>query len=67
MSLGESCVSTLIGFVINLLAQRIIFPWFGFNPPLLANLGISSIFTLISIGRGYVIRRLFDWWHHREV
>lgn len=65
LSFGEACVSTAIGFAINLAAQRIVFPWFGFTPPLGANIAISTIFTVISIGRGYMIRRGFDWWHHR--
>lgn len=66
LSLGEAAVSTFIGFAINLAAQRLLFPLFGFTPPLVANLAISGIFTVISIARGYVIRRGFDWWWHRE-
>lgn len=59
-SLIEAVLNTAIGFVINVTAQRYVFPLFGFDPPLAANLAIASIFTVISIIRGYVLRRWFN-------
>lgn len=59
-SLIEAVINTAIGLAISLLAQRLVFPLFGFNPPLATNLAIASIFTVISIVRGYVLRRWFN-------
>lgn len=65
-SLFEQIASTLIGLVVALATQLIVFPWFGFNPPLSQNLMITAIFTVVSIVRGYGIRRLFEALHIRR-
>lgn len=59
-SLIEACLNTGIGLVINLVAQRLVFPLFGFEPPFVTNLAIAAIFTVISIARSYVVRRWFN-------
>lgn len=60
-SFVESCVSTAIGFGIALFTwQFIAAPIFGYHPTLEENLGITSIFTVVSILRQYVIRRFFE-------
>lgn len=59
-SLIESLMNTGIGLVINLAAQRLVFPLFGFAPDFSVNLAIAAIFTVISIARGYVLRRWFN-------
>jgi hypothetical protein len=60
----ETILSTLIGFGVALLTQIVVFPWFGFNPPLHENVMISVVFTIVSIVRGYCVRRLFNWLEH---
>jgi len=64
-SLVEQITSTVIGLVVALATQLIVFPWFGFNPPLGHNLLITAIFTGVSIVRGYGVRRLFEALHIR--
>lgn len=59
-SLIEACINTAIGLGINLAAQRVVFPLFGFEPTFGQNLSIAAIFTVISIARGYVVRRWFN-------
>lgn len=59
-SLLESVVSTVIGFVINVTAQHLVFPLFGIYIGWSENLTIAVIFTVISIIRGYFIRRAFN-------
>ena len=59
-SLIEATINTAIGFGINLTAQRFVFPLFGFDPSFGTNLSIAAIFTLLSIARGYVVRRYFN-------
>lgn len=58
-SLIESLTNTAVGYVINLTAQILIFPVFGIYVPLKTNIGISLFFTVISIARGYLLRRVF--------
>lgn len=58
-SLIESITNTAVGFGVALGSQLIIFPLFGVNLPLSANFKIGLWFTLISILRGYVLRRIF--------
>ena len=66
MSWVETCLNTGIGFAIAMTAQILVFPLFGFNPPLSTNFYIALIFTVISIVRGYVMRRLFEALHIRR-
>lgn len=62
----EQVASTFIGLGVALGTQLVIFPWFGIFIPLSSNLLIVAIFTGVSVLRGYFVRRLFDWWHHRN-
>jgi ABC-type bacteriocin/lantibiotic exporter with double-glycine peptidase domain len=59
-SLAETLLSTLIGFVVAISTQLVIFPWFGIHVALHQDLLIGAIFTVVSIARGFVIRRLFE-------
>ena len=61
MSLIETLSSVAIGYVISLVAQMIIFPVFGIEVSLTDNLLIGLFFTVVSIIRGYYVRRLFEW------
>ena len=65
-SLLESIVNVAIGYGIALAAQLIIFPLFGINVSLRDNLRIGLIFTVVSIARSYVLRRLLNLWHVRR-
>ncbi|MGL4223860.1 MAG: DUF7220 family protein [Vibrio sp.] len=59
-SFFESVCNVVIGYVIALLSQLVIFPLFGVHLPLSDNLLIGAFFTLISIVRSYSLRRLFN-------
>ena len=61
MSLIETIVSVAIGYVVALLSQIVVFPLFDIEVSLIDNLLIGLLFTVISIIRGYYIRRLFNW------
>lgn len=58
-SFAESITNTAVGYLINLAAQAIIFPAFGLHVTLSTNIKIGLIFTVISIARGYLLRRWF--------
>lgn len=60
MSFGEVCFSTTVGFGIALVTGLVVFPWFGFKATFHDNFYIAAIFTIVSIVRGYCIRRLFE-------
>lgn len=64
-SLIEATFNTAIGFGVALLSQIVVFPMFGIHVPLSTNLGIGAWFTVISVVRGYVIRRWFNERLHR--
>lgn len=59
-SLLESFWNIFIGYIIALVSQIIIFPFFGVNIPLSDNILIGLWFTAISLVRSYVIRRWFN-------
>ena len=56
----EAGVNIVVGYSINVLAQTLIFPAFGVQVPLSANLKIGLAFTGISLTRNYLIRRVFN-------
>ena len=56
----ETCLNTAIGYVVALLSQIVVFPMVGIHVPFSTNLEIGAWFTLISIARGYIIRRWFN-------
>jgi hypothetical protein len=59
-SLYESAINILIGFVVALSSQLVIFPMFDIDISISSNLGITLWFTLISVVRSYVVRRWFN-------
>ncbi|EOX1532367.1 hypothetical protein ACPD0D_000140 [Vibrio cholerae] len=59
-SLLESLCNVLVGYIVALISQLLIFPMFDVNLKLEENRMISAYFTLISIGRSYSLRRLFN-------
>ncbi len=60
-SLVESWTNTTIGYVINVFAGLLIYPLFGADFSLAQNAGIGLIFTVISVLRGYAVRRWFNY------
>ena len=63
-SMIETVFGVVIGFIIALLTQLIVFPLFNITTSFNENFIIAGIFTIVSIVRGYFIRRLFNWLHH---
>lgn len=61
MSLVETLVSTAIGYSVATAANYYILPLFGHPVSWGAASWIGVIFTGISLIRGYLVRRLFNW------
>lgn len=59
-SLIEAVMNTAIGFGISLVLAVLVYPLFGHAFTLTQNLGITCIFTVASIVRGYAVRRWFN-------
>jgi putative effector of murein hydrolase len=60
LSLIEAITNVAVGYVLAVITQIVVFPWFGIHPSLGENLAIGSIFTGISLLRSYALRRLFE-------
>jgi hypothetical protein len=66
MSLLEAAVSTAVGFGLSVLFQELFFArWLGMPLPLEINLTFAALMTAVSIGRQFVLRRLFELLHIR--
>jgi len=56
----ESFVNTVSGLLISFGIQLAIYPIMGIPVRLHQNVIITLVFTLASLGRGYIIRRIFN-------
>lgn len=59
-SLLEACLNTASGFVVSLVVWHWVAKWYGIPMPLGTNLEITGIFTIVSIARSYLWRRIFN-------
>lgn len=60
LSLVEATVQTLVGFFQGVLTQMLLFPLYGFIPTLRQNIELVLAFTVVSLARSYLVRRVFD-------
>ena len=57
----ETAVGTAVGLLVSVAANMLVLPVFGFSPNLEEAGLIGVVFTLVSIARSYMMRRLFNW------
>ena len=60
MSLVESATNIVVGYCLAVLTQVLVFPLFGLSVSLGENLGIGAVFTVVSLVRSFVLRRIFN-------
>jgi len=60
MSFVEAVTNVVVGFGLALLTQVLVFSMFGLAVTFDQHVSIAMIFTLVSLARGYVLRRLFE-------
>ena len=60
LSLVESISNVIVGFVMAVVTQILIFPVFGLHTTLAQNLKMGAVFTVVSIARSFALRRLFE-------
>ena len=64
-SLIEAWANTIIGYLINLGVQLIVYPIYGATFTFSQNIQIGLIFMAVSIARSYALRRAFNAMHRR--
>ena len=60
MSLVEAATNIAVGYCLAVLTQVLVFPLFGLSVSLGENLGIGAVFTVVSLVRSFVLRRIFN-------
>ena len=60
MSMAEAAANVVIGYVLAIATQIVVFPWLGIEVALGEHLAIGLIFVGVSLARGYLLRRLFE-------
>jgi hypothetical protein len=61
-SLAEAVANVAIGYIIAIAAQVAIFPLFGIYIGAADHLAIGALFTVVSLLRSYLLRRMFNRW-----
>ena len=59
-SLIETLTSVFVGWLIGVILNMLVLPLFDYNITVIDSLLVSLIFTVVSVIRGYVIRRFFN-------
>jgi hypothetical protein len=60
MSLAEAAANVVIGYILAVATQIVVFPLFGIQIVLADDLAIGGIFALVSLLRGFMLRRVFE-------
>lgn len=57
----ETLTSTAVGFVLSMVANAYVIPWmFAVTVPFTQNIELTLIYTVLSLARGYFVRRAFN-------
>ena len=64
-SLFEAWMNVVVGYLVALTTQLIVFPILGIEVHLSQNILIGVIFTVVSLARSYLLRRLFNRLHNK--
>ena len=67
MSMVEAAANVVVGYVLAIATQIVVFPWFGIETGLPEHLTIGLAFVGVSLVRGYLLRRLFETIRMRSV
>ena len=65
MSLLESVTNVVVGYVLAIITQIVVFPLFGIVTDLKQHLAIGLAFVVVSLARGFVLRRVFEHFSRR--
>lgn len=56
----EALTGTIVGFLLAIWVQRLLFPALGHDLALAENALVAAVFTAVSLLRSYFLRRLFN-------
>jgi len=60
----EAVINSIIGYAVAIFSQEVLFPHYGIKIPLASHLQLGLWFTIISIARSFILRRIFNWVHY---
>jgi len=60
MSFVEAVTNVIVGYGVAVATQLAVFPMFGIEAALGEHLAIGGAFVVVSLARGYLLRRLFE-------
>jgi hypothetical protein len=61
-SLLEAVTNVVVGYALAVATQIMVFPWFGIETGVSEQLTIGLAFVVVSLARGYLLRRVFERW-----
>lgn len=64
-SMAESVINVVVGYGVSTAAVFYVFPLFNVHVSGKQNMEIAAIFTVISLIRSYILRRVFNWYDVR--
>jgi hypothetical protein len=56
----EAAANVVIGYAIAVATQVVVFPIFGIHITLADDLRIGLVFAVVSLARGFILRRVFE-------
>lgn len=59
-SFVEAWGNVIIGYLVAVVANAVVLPAFGYQVSIADSFMIAVVFTLISLARSYVLRRVFN-------
>ncbi len=60
MSMVETITNVAIGLIVSFLSQVVIFKYYDISITLAQNLELTLYFTVVSVIRGFAVRRFFN-------
>ena len=60
MSLIEAATNVVVGYVLAIATQLLVFPLFEIEAVIHEHLAIGLAFVTVSLARGYLLRRVFE-------
>jgi len=60
MSMVETITNVAIGLVVSFLSQVVVFKYYDIHISLAQNLELTLYFTVVSVIRGFALRRFFN-------
>lgn len=60
MSMVETITNVAIGLIVSFLSQVVVFKYYDIHISLAQNLELTLYFTVVSVIRGFALRRFFN-------